>query len=79
MREVKFFDYPSIYHRFEEEFNAAFKDVCSRGAFILQRDLEEFETALADYLGVKHVLESQTVQTLWLLASEHLGLARETK
>ena len=55
MRDVKFFDYPAIYQRFEAEFDAAFKDVCSRGAFILQRDLEEFEEALAKFLGIKHV------------------------
>ena len=27
----------------------------ARGAFILQRDLEEFEEALAKFLGIKHV------------------------
>ena len=42
--------------RFEKEFDAAFKDVCSRGAFILQKDLAEFEEALSNFLKVKHVL-----------------------
>ena len=31
-------------------------DVCNRGAFIMQRDMEEFERNLAAYVGVKHVV-----------------------
>jgi len=54
VREVKFFDYPAIYHRFKKEFDSAFQDVCDRGAFILQRDLEEFEAQLAEFVGVKY-------------------------
>lgn len=56
MMNVPFFDYQAIYTRFEKDFDAAFKDVCSRGAFILQKDLVEFEEALAEFLGVKHAL-----------------------
>ena len=55
MREVPFFNYPALYHRHEKEFDAIFKDVCSRGAYILQKDLEAFETNLARFLDVKHV------------------------
>ena len=56
LRNIPFFNYPAIYTRFEKEFDAAFKDVCSRGAFILQKDLAEFEEALSNFLKVKHVL-----------------------
>ena len=55
MREIPFFDYPSIYKRFSQEFDGIFKDVCSRGAFILQDDLRDFEKSLAKFIGVKHV------------------------
>ena len=55
-RTVKFFDYPSIYTRFQDEFQRVFHDVCSRGAYILQKDLEEFEIELANFLDIKHVL-----------------------
>lgn len=54
MYDIPFFNYPAIYKRFEKEYDAIFKDVCSRGAFILQKDLAEFEAALAEFLGVKH-------------------------
>lgn len=56
MQKVPFFDYPGIYNRFKNEFDKIFQDVCSRGSFILQRDLEKFESDLSDFLSVKHVL-----------------------
>lgn len=56
MKKVPFFNYPGIYKRFKREFDQIFQDVCSRGAFILQSDLLEFERELAEYLNVKHVL-----------------------
>lgn len=58
MKELKvlFFDYPGIYERFKSEFDMIFQDVCSRGAFIMQRDLEEFESELSEYINAKHVL-----------------------
>jgi len=55
MREIQFFDYPQIYLRYEKEFDAIFKDVCTRGAFILQKDLLDFENHLAEFLNVGHV------------------------
>lgn len=54
MRQVPFFNYPSVYERFASEFQAALEDVGSRGAFIQQRDVEELEQTIADYVGVKH-------------------------
>ena len=33
-----------------------FEDVLSRGAYIMQSDLAEFEEALGAYLGVKHAI-----------------------
>ena len=63
-KKIKFFDYPSLYLRYEKEFDNIFKDVCSRGAYILQSDLEEFEKSLSDFLNVKHVLVLLMVQML---------------
>lgn len=56
MKDIPFFNYPAVYKRFEAEFDAIFKDVCSRGAYILQKDLEDFEQELAKFLGVKHAI-----------------------
>lgn len=53
---IPFFNYPAIYKRYENDFDRIFKDVCSRGAFILQDDLRNFENNLADYLTVQTAL-----------------------
>ena len=54
--KVPFFDYPGIYNRFKVDFDQIFNDVCSRGSFILQSDLENFERELSSYLNVKHAI-----------------------
>ncbi len=54
--DIPFFNYPALYHRNEQEFNNIFKDVCSRGAYILQSDLEEFEKKLAEFIGCKYAI-----------------------
>lgn len=55
-REVPFFNYRGAFAAREQEFVAIFRDVISRGAYIQQRDLADFEERLARYLGVKHAL-----------------------
>ncbi|HLA71092.1 MAG TPA: DegT/DnrJ/EryC1/StrS family aminotransferase [Steroidobacteraceae bacterium] len=53
-RQVPFFNYPALFASQEQELMALMRDVLSRGAYILQKDLKEFEVALARYLNVKH-------------------------
>ena len=50
---VPFFNYPELFNRHEASLIEVFKDVGKRGAFIMQKDLEEFEQTLADYTGSK--------------------------
>jgi dTDP-4-amino-4,6-dideoxygalactose transaminase len=53
---IPFFNYRGAFSAREEEFIEIIRDVLRRGAFIQQRDLAEFEDALARYLGVAHAL-----------------------
>ena len=53
---VPFFDYPAVFSMYEAEFLAAFRDAGKRGAFIMQKDLAEFEARLASYTGAKHAI-----------------------
>ncbi len=53
-RTVPFFNYPALFASQEHEIMAVFRDVLSRGAYILQRDLADFEANLRAYLKVKH-------------------------
>ncbi|NNF18059.1 MAG: DegT/DnrJ/EryC1/StrS family aminotransferase [Gammaproteobacteria bacterium] len=55
-RTVPFFNYPELYRQHQEDFDKIITDVLSRGAYIMQRDLFEFEAQLADYLNVKHAI-----------------------
>jgi dTDP-4-amino-4,6-dideoxygalactose transaminase len=55
-RIVPFFNYPALFAREEKELMPIIHDVLRRGAYVMQRDLFEFEENLAQYLGVKHVV-----------------------
>jgi dTDP-4-amino-4,6-dideoxygalactose transaminase len=55
-RTVPFFDYQKAFSADEEQYVAIFRDVLRRGAFIMQKDLEQFEQNLAQYLGVKYAV-----------------------
>jgi len=54
-RQIPFFNYPALFKQDEEDFVRIFKDVCGRGAYILQKDLAQFEENLKKFLNVKHV------------------------
>ncbi|MDQ6636126.1 MAG: DegT/DnrJ/EryC1/StrS family aminotransferase [Gemmatimonadota bacterium] len=56
VRSIPFFNYRGAFTAREEEFVEIFRDVIRRGAFIQQRDLDEFEQRLGSYLGVKHAI-----------------------
>jgi hypothetical protein len=55
-RSIPFFNYPALFAEHREEYLSTFEDVLSRGAYIMQRDLVDFEAALGAYLGVRHAI-----------------------
>ena len=54
MRKIPFFDYPRLFTDDRKELLEIFEEVGSRGAFILQRDLEDFERTFSSYTQSKH-------------------------
>lgn len=56
MRQIPFFNYPALFAREESELMSIVHDVLRRGAYVMQKDLFDFEAELARYLGVKHVI-----------------------
>lgn len=54
-RNIPFFNYSGLFAE-QREIMAVLQDVLRRGAYILQRDGEEFENNIAEYLGVRHVI-----------------------
>ncbi|MCK4785916.1 MAG: DegT/DnrJ/EryC1/StrS family aminotransferase, partial [Desulfobacteraceae bacterium] len=56
MKKVPFFNYPHIFTSREEECLEIVRNVGRRGAFIMQKDLSDFEQRLADYTGAQHAI-----------------------
>jgi dTDP-4-amino-4,6-dideoxygalactose transaminase len=56
MRNVPFFNYPFLFKSREDDFVRIFKEVGSRGAYILQKDLKEFEVNLANFAGTQYAV-----------------------
>jgi dTDP-4-amino-4,6-dideoxygalactose transaminase len=55
-RVVPFFNYPHVFTSHEEAFMSIFQDVGRRGAFIMQKDLDDFEEHLAAFAGARYAL-----------------------
>jgi len=53
---IPFFRYPHVFAQQRDEILAAMTEVMERGAFILQSDLVEFETALAGFTSAKYAI-----------------------
>lgn len=56
MKNIPFFDYKVFAAKYGEKLENVLRDVMHRGAYILQKDLFDFEIKLAAYLNVKHVI-----------------------
>lgn len=54
-REIPFFDYSALFTCREDAFLETIQQVLAGGRFILQEELERFESHLADYLAVRYV------------------------
>lgn len=56
MVKVPFFDWAGLYNERGDDFARIMNETLSRGGFILQKDVEEFEANLARYVGVKYAV-----------------------
>jgi dTDP-4-amino-4,6-dideoxygalactose transaminase len=67
MRSVPFFNYPYLFKSREEDFVRIFREVGHRGAYILQKDLSEFEQNLATFAGTKYGIGvANGTDAIWL-------------
>ena len=55
-KKVPFFDYQYVFTSHEEKFLSIIRDVGRRGAFIMQKDLSDFERHIAEYVGAKYAV-----------------------
>lgn len=79
MKQIPFFDYQALFECQETGIMEVIHDVLSRGAFIMQKDLLEFEKNISDYLGVKHVIgvADGTIALLMSLRAAGIGAGDE--
>jgi len=66
-QNIPFFRYPALFQEEEQDLVNIFIDVGRRGAFIMQRDLEELELNLASYVDAKHCIGvGNATDGLWM-------------
>ena len=53
---VPFFNYPYVFNSNKEQFLSIIEDVGLHGAFIMQKDLQDFENQLAGYTSAKYAV-----------------------
>jgi dTDP-4-amino-4,6-dideoxygalactose transaminase len=56
MSSIPFFDYKNIFEPYRARLHGILDDILDRGAFIMQKDVFEFESDLAEFCGAKHAL-----------------------
>ena len=71
---IPFFNYRGAFSAREDEFLEIIRDVLRRGAFIQQRDLAEFEDALAAFLGVRYAFGVGNATDGLIIALKAAGL-----
>ena len=49
--KIPFFNYPELYRGHRDNLLKIFDDIASKGAFIMQSELQEFEEKLSKYVG----------------------------
>ena len=76
MRTVPFFDYRYNFVNYEDRIVDLVKDVGRRGAFIMQRDLSEFEEALGSYIGATYVVGVGNATDAMEMALAAYGIGR---
>ena len=54
--KIPFFNYPAVYEKYKKDFHKIFEDIGSKGAFIMQEDLENFEKEIAEFSGCKYAV-----------------------
>ena len=74
MRNIPFFNYPALYLREREEYLRVIDDVCSRGAYILQKDVSEFEDRICSLIDVKHAVGVANGTDGLIIALRALGI-----
>ncbi len=72
--QVPFTKYDQFYKKYQKELRPAILNTLKSGRLVLQREGEEFETNMAEYLGVKHFLGVSDGTDALLIALKAAGI-----
>ena len=72
---VPFFDWKALYAERAGDYRRILDETAAAGGFILQTAVEEFEAALAGYLGVRHAIGLSDCTNAMLLGLRASGIA----
>lgn len=75
-KEIPFFNYPFLFEQDKANYMKIFEDISSRGAFILQKELSDFETELAKFTGSKHAIGMADGTNSLMVALMAAGIGR---
>jgi len=78
-KHIPFFNYPALFKSQEKGLMDTLHDVMSRGAYILQKDLIEFESNLKKFLKVKHAFGVADGTNALILALRAAGIGAENE
>ncbi|MDC0980114.1 DegT/DnrJ/EryC1/StrS family aminotransferase [Bdellovibrionales bacterium] len=76
-RQVPFFNYQSLFKTHAKEYLDVMSDVGQRGAYILQRDVFDFEKNISEFVGVKHCVSVANGTDGLMIAYRAAGLEPE--
>jgi len=76
-KNIPFFNYPALFKTKEKEIMDTLYDVLKRGAYILQKDMQQFENNLKTFLGVKHVFGVSDGTNALILALRAAGVGSD--
>ena len=74
--QVPFFDWAGLFNEKSSEFKNIINNTFSKGAFILQKDVEAFETNLAKFVGAKYAVGVSDGTNAILLGLRASGINR---
>lgn len=73
-RQVPFFNYPAVFAAKEKELMEVVTGVLRRGAYIMQKDLRDFEANLAKFTGAKYAFGVADGTNALILALQAAGI-----
>ncbi|WP_461257174.1 DegT/DnrJ/EryC1/StrS family aminotransferase [Treponema sp. R80B11-R83G3] len=77
--KVPFYDATREYNLYKVEFDKAISDVIASGAFILGKQVQEFEEAVCKHAGAKYAVGVANGSDALLITSDILGYKNETE